>query len=332
MAPGRYANKMVSRQPPRSRARSLVALAASIIAGALVALQSRINGEFGLALGDGALAALLSFSTGFVALLVLSGFSRQARGGLRAVFAQLRSRDLPWWAILGGVGGGFLVLTQGLTAGVLGVALFTIAVVTGQSLGALWIDTRGLVGMPVVPLRPLRIFGVVIVLAGVITAVDLTPAGLAQTGWLFALPLLAGVGAGFQQAINGRVGSAAGSPLAATLINFGMGTTLLVVVFLVSWPFTGGPTDIPSSWWLWTGGLVGALFIAIQVATVRIIGVLGLGVSLVTGQLIGSIVLDAFVPVATSDVQLATIVGALVTLAGAIVVTATRHKPHPSEA
>jgi bacterial/archaeal transporter family-2 protein len=314
------------------RLRLLGALLASIIAGALVALQSRINGEFGLALGDGALAALLSFTTGFVALLVLSGFSRQAREGLRVVFTQLRSGDLPWWAILGGVGGGFLVLTQGLTAGVLGVALFTIAVVTGQSLGALWIDTRGLVGMPMVPLRPLRIFGVVIVLAGVITAVDLTPAGLAQTGWLFVLPLLAGVGAGFQQAVNGRVGSAAGSPLAATLINFGIGTTLLVVVFLVSWPFTGGPSDIPGSWWLWTGGLVGALFIAIQVATVRIVGVLGLGVSLVTGQLIGSIFLDAFVPVATSDVQLATIVGALVTLVGAIVVTVTREKPHPSGA
>jgi transporter family-2 protein len=309
-----------------------VAFAASIAAGALVALQSRINGEFGLALGDGALAALISFSTGFLALLVLTGLSPQARGGLIAVFAQLRSGDLPWWAILGGVGGGFLVLTQGLTAGILGVALFTIAVVTGQSLGALLIDTKGLVGMPVVALGPLRILGVLIVLAGVVTALDLTPAGLMQTGWLFVLPLVAGMAVGFQQAMNGRVGQAAGSPLTATLINFGVGTTLLLVVFLVSWPFTGGPTALPDTWWLWTGGLVGTVFIAVQVVTVRIIGVLGIGVSLVTGQLIGAILLDWVLPVATSDLAVTTVVGAVITLVGAIVVTGTRHRPQPTSA
>ncbi len=314
------------------RARLVGALAASVIAGALVALQSRINGEFGLALGDGAFAALISVSTGFIALLLALVLNRTARVGVARVFAQLRSGGLPWWSVLGGFGGGFLVLTQGLSAGILGVALFTIAVVTGQSLGALLIDTRGLVGMPVVPLSPLRILGILIVMAGVVTALDVTPAGLLQTGWLFALPLVAGVTGGFQQAMNGQVGMVAGSPLSATLINFGAGALFLLVVFLVSWPFTGGPTDIPGTWWLWTGGLVGALLIAIQVATVRITGVLGLGVSLVTGQLIGSVLLDLVLPVTTSDVQVATIIGAVITLVGAVVVTSTRSKPateHP---
>ncbi len=309
------------------RARFVGALAASVIAGALVALQSRINGEFGLALGDGALAALISFSTGFVAVLAVVAVNPTARAGVTRVLHQLRSGGLPWWSLLGGVGGGLLVLTQGLSAGILGVALFTIAVVTGQSLGALLIDTKGLLGMPVVPLTLLRILGILIVMAGVVTALDVTPAGLLQTGWLFALPLVAGAGVGFQQAINGRVGMAAGSPLTATLINFGVGTGLLLVVFMASWPFTGGPTDIPGTWWLWTGGLVGTVFIAIQVATVPIIGVLGLGVSLVTGQLLGSVLLDVFVPVATSDLQLATIIGAVITLVGAVVVTTTRSKP-----
>ena len=310
----------------RSR-RQLLAVAASVLAGALVALQSRINGEFGLAWGDGALAALISFSTGFVALSVAMAFNPKARAGLGVVIAQLRSGELPWWAILGGVGGGFLVLTQGLSAGALGVALFTIAVVTGQSLGALIIDTRGLVGMPVVRLGLWRIVGVLVVIAGVVTAVEVNPAGLLASGWLFLLPLVAGVGTGFQQAVNGQVGSVAGSPLSATLINFGVGTTVLVVAFVVSLVFTGGPSGFPDTWWLWTGGLVGTIFIAIQVTTVRIIGVLGLGVSLVTGQLVGAILLDWVVPVATSDLQVATVVGAVITLVGAIVVTTTR-RPH----
>jgi transporter family-2 protein len=116
------------------------------------------------------------------------------------------------------------------------------------------------------------------------------------------------------------------SSLSATFVNFAVGTAVLLVVFLVSLAFTGGPTAWPGTWWLWTGGIVGASFIAIQVTTVRIIGVLGLGVSLVTGQLVGSIILDATAPVATSDFQLATVLGALVTLAGSALVTLSKKR------
>jgi bacterial/archaeal transporter family-2 protein len=304
----------------------VVAVVVSILAGTLVALQSRINGEFGLALGDGTLAALISFSTGFVVLLTVVLANRQARQGIRLVVLGLRSGRLPWWALFGGVGGGFLVLTQGLSAGVLGVAIFTISVITGQSLGALVIDTKGLVGMPVVRLGVWRIVGILIVVTGVLVALDLETLGLGPTGWLFLLPLVAGIGTGFQQAINGHVGVVAGSALSATLINFAVGTLLLVVVFLISLPFTGGPQALPDVWWLWTGGIVGATFIAIQVTTVTTIGVLGLGVSLVTGQLIGSIVLDTFFPVNDLGVQLSTIIGAVITLFGAVLVTIARQK------
>jgi transporter family-2 protein len=114
------------------------------------------------------------------------------------------------------------------------------------------------------------------------------------------------------------------SSISATFLNFAVGTAVLVIVFLVSLPFTGGPTAIPGTWWLWLGGVVGAFFIAIQVTTVSIIGVLGLGVSLVTGQLVGSILLDATMPVATSDLHFATVLGALVTLAGSAMVTLSR--------
>jgi bacterial/archaeal transporter family-2 protein len=311
---------------PTPRRPYALAVVASIFSGTLVALQARINGEFGVALGDGALAALISFSTGSVVLGLVVLTHKQSRSGVGRVVAGLRSGRVPWWALFGGVGGGFLVLTQGLSAGVLGVALFTIAVITGQSLGALAIDTKGLVGMPKVKLGVWRIAGMLVVVTGVLVALDLDVAGAGGTGWLFVLPLVAGIGTGFQQAINGQVGVVAGSPLSATLINFGVGTLLLTVAFLVSLPFTGGPDAFPDSWWLWMGGIVGATFIAIQVSTVTTIGVLGLGVSLVTGQLLGSILLDAFFPVNDMGVQITTIIGAVITLFGAIVVTIARQK------
>jgi transporter family-2 protein len=304
--------------------RYLTALVASVIAGVLVAVQSRINGEFGLALGDGALAALLSFSMGLLVMTIALVINPQARTGLGRIRQALVAGELPWWGAIGGAGGAFLVLTQGLSAGVLGVALFTIAVVSGQTLGALVIDTRGWVGAPRVLLNRWRVMGALLVLAGVVLALDVRPGGSLELGVLFVLPLLAGVGTGFQQAVNGRVRSVAMSSISATFLNFAVGTAVLVIVFLVSLPFTGGPTAIPGTWWLWLGGVVGAFFIAIQVTTVSIIGVLGLGVSLVTGQLVGSILLDATMPVATSDLHFATVLGALVTLAGSAMVTLSR--------
>jgi len=309
-----------------SRLKVIVAVVASVISGMLVALQSRINGEFGLALGNGFLAALLSFSIGLSILGAVMLTRRKGRQGVVTVARAIRAGDVPWWAVIGGAGGGFLVLTQGLSAGVLGVALFTIAVVTGQTLGALVIDTRGWFGAPRVRLNLWRITGAGIVLTGVFVALDFTPGETELTGVLFLLPLFAGAGTGFQQAVNGKVRTVSGSALSATFVNFLVGALVLGILFVLALPFTGGPAAWPDTWWLWVGGAVGAFFIAIQVTAVTIIGVLGLGVSLVTGQLMGSVILDVIAPVETSDLHLATVLGAMVTLAGSVMVTLAKKR------
>jgi transporter family-2 protein len=306
------------------RTRYVLAVIASVISGAMVALQTRINGEFGLALGNGTLAALISFASGLVLVAGVVLAFPQGRAGLVGVRQALRTQELPWWAILGGVGGAFLVLSQGLGAGVLGVALFSIAVVTGQTLGAVFIDTRGWVGAPVVPLTLWRALGALVVVLGVLIALDFSTDDVGPGLTLLVLPFLAGFGVGFQQAINGRVSRVARFSGTATLINFVVGTAALVLAFVVSLPFVGLPDTLPTTWWLWAGGAVGGIFIAIQVATVSIIGVLGLGVSLVTGQLVGSLLLDVFVPVGSFGISAGTIIGAAITLAGALVVTASR--------
>jgi bacterial/archaeal transporter family-2 protein len=309
---------------PGIDSRYVAAFVLSIIAGAMVSLQSRINGELGLALGDGSSAALFSFSSGLVVLSVALAFSPRARAGLVTLREEFLSGRLPWWALTGGAAGGVLVLTQGLSAGVLGVALFTIAVVTGQTLGAIAIDTGGWLGVLRVRLSLWRVVGALVTLAGAIIALDVSSGALDGVGLAFALPAIAGVGTGYQQAVNGRVKSASGSALAATFLNFSVGTTILAIITAVSLPITGGPSALPESWWVWTGGLVGTIFIAIQVSTVGTIGVLGLGVSLVTGQLLGSIVLDLLAPVASSDTHPITMVGALITLVGSVVVSLGR--------
>ena len=313
---------MLSR--PGLEPRYLLAFVLSVMTGGMVALQSRINGELGLALGDGYVAALFSFTSGLVLLSVVMAFTPSAREGLAVLRTEIRAGRLPWWAATGGVGGAFLVLTQGLSAGVLGVALFTIAVVTGQAFGAMAIDTRGWFGVLRVRLTAWRVVGAVLAIVGAVVALDVSSGSLDGVALAFLLPLLAGFGTGYQQAVNGQVKRLVGSALTATFVNFSIGTAALAVVTALSLPFTGGPSAVPEGWWLWTGGIVGAVFIAIQATTVGIVGVLGLGVSIVTGQLLGSIALDLLVPVASSEITLATIVGALITLLGSVLVSMGR--------
>ena len=296
---------------------------ASIVSGIFVSIQSRLNGELGLHLEDGALAALISFSSGLFILGTLLLFSPTGRAGVTRVFGDIRSGSLPWWSVAGGLAGGLLVLTQGLVAGVLGVALFSIAVIAGQTLGAVVIDTRGLIGIVKIPLTTSRVVGVVLVAIGVVTTVGLW-SGATDIGWAIVLPLVAGVGTGFQQGLNGTVKRVSGSALAATFINFAAGTAILILVTAVMSPLSGGGGEFPTHWVLYLGGLVGTVFIAIQTITVNHIGVLGLGVSLVAGQVLGSITLDSLVPVSPHPITAITVVGALVTLVGSIVVTLTR--------
>ena len=292
----------------------------------LVATQSRINGEFGLRIGDGALAALISFASGFLILTLALSVSARGRAGVSTIIRELRAGALPWWAILGGMGGGFLVLTQGLVAGVLGVALFSVAVVAGQTLGAMWLDARGAAGLSQVGMSWSRGLGTALVVAGVVISVELWAGASGAVSWAFALPLVAGAGTGVQQALNGRIRTRASSALAATWVNFLVGTLTLIVVWIVLLPVTGGPGEFPSEWWLYAGGLVGTLFIPIQTITVHRIGVLGLGVSLVTGQIVGSIALDFFLPVAEGTLGVFTVAGAVVTVIGSALVTLSRRQ------
>ena len=78
----------------------------AVLAGALFALQARINGELGDRLHDGVAAALVSFGSGLALLLAFAAVSRRMRAGLRRVGAARRHGRLRWGhRAAGGAGG-----------------------------------------------------------------------------------------------------------------------------------------------------------------------------------------------------------------------------------
>lgn len=318
-----------SSQQPASRALVGITVACAVVFGAFVALQSRINGELGRALGDGYLAAVISFGSGLIVLSLAMAASRTGRSGFARVVSAIRGRRTPVWYALGGAAGAFLVLSQGLTASALGVALFTVATVCGQTLSGLLLDRRGLGTMAPKPLTATRVAGSALALVAVGWAVSAQLQGDIPL-WMIVMPFLAGLGIGWQQAVNGQVRGIAGSALTATFVNFVVGTTVLVVAFAVHALAVGVPDGLPQNPWLYTGGLIGVVFIAGAAVAVRITGVLLLGLGTIAGQLVMSLALDLTVPAVGHTVAWTTVAGTGLTLvAVGIASLPARRRPSP---
>ncbi|WP_320066013.1 DMT family transporter [Micromonospora sp. RTGN7] len=299
--------------------RRIAAVGLAVASGVGVAVQSRINGELGVRLADGIAAAVVSFGLGLLVLLVLVPATPGGRRGLSVLRTALTDGSLRPWQCLGGVCGAFLVATQGLTIGTLGVAVFTVAAVAGQSGSSLLVDRAGIGPTGRQPITPNRLVGAALTVLAVLLAVG-DRLGDPKTLGLALLPLLAGVGIAWQQAVNGRVRMASGSALTATLVNFAVGTVALLVTFAVELAVRGRPAGgFPSEPWLYLGGPVGIVFIAIAAAIVRFTGVLLLGLATIAGQVVGAVALDVVLPTAASHPGLTTLLGAALTLVAVLV-------------
>ena len=307
--------------PAPARLPAGVALTGAVIVGVLTALQARINGQLGLRLGDGFIAAAISFGSGLVLLIVLSAILPAGRRGFGRLRAGIRDRTIPWWMLAGGVAGAFTVATQGLAVAVIGVSLFTVGVVAGQTISGLVLDRAGYGPAGVVAITVPRLIGGLLALIAV--GVSLQGGVLEQVPWwMLVMPVIAGVGIAWQQATNGRLRQRVGTPLTATLVNFIGGTTMLVIAAAVHVALVGAPAAFPVEPWLYLGGVIGVTYIFMSAALVVHTGVLLLGLGTVAGQLVTAFALDAVWPAAaspgwTTELLMVVIAGAGVVIAAA---------------
>jgi transporter family-2 protein len=290
-------------------------------AGVVVAVQSRINGALGRFLGDGVEAALISFAIGLAILIVLVVGRDAGRAGFGQLIGVLRVRTLPWWCLLGGVAGSFYVSTQSITVATLGVALFTVSTVAGQTGMSLVVDRSGVGPGGVVHVTGLRV--VAAVLATVAVAVAAGSRGWSgDVSWLYVgLALAAGAAVAFQAAFNGRLSVASGQPTVAALVNFSVGLVVLTVVLAASLTVGGHAWSVPpplaGHGWLYLGGPLGVVFVVSAAWSVRALGILLFSLVVIAGQLIGALVLDLVAPTTGSEVTPGVLVGVLLT-AGAV--------------
>ncbi len=295
-----------------------IAVAGAVLIGALTALQARINGSLGAEVGDGIVAAAISFSSGLVILIALSLIVPEGRRGFGRLVAGIRSRSVPPWMLLGGLAGAFTVASQGLTVATIGVALFTVGFVAGQTTGGLVLDRVGFGPAGVVPVTVRRVVGAVLAIAGVVVCLSGDALGGVPL-WMLIVPAVAGAGVAWQQGTNGRLRVRVESPLTATLVNFIGGTVVLVIAALVHVGVVGAPRAIPTAPWLYVGGAVGVVYIFLSAVVVRRTGVLLLGLGSVVGLLSTSVLLDALWPAPAAPSTPVALLAAVVAIAGVVV-------------
>jgi len=290
----------------------------SVVAGALLAAQARVNGSLTPRLGPGSAVptAAASFAVGTLALSVAvlaTGTARPARARLLALRAA--GVRLPSWWFLGGLGGAALVATTAYAVPRVGVALAAVSAVAGQTLGSLAVDATGI--GPGGRHRPSS--GRVTAVA--VATLALAVAAVGRGGDLSPSLLLAVAGAGaltsVQAAANGHLRRETGQALVAALVSFTVGAVALAAVAGLLLAFGGaGPLRLPAPGdaLLFAGGLCGAAYIALAATTVRVMGVLRLSLALTAGQLLCGVGLDLVVPTG-SGLRAQTVAGAALALA-----------------
>jgi len=292
-----------------------LALLAAFCCGVLMAVQSRLNGRLSEIIGSFP-AAWFSFGSGLLLLSFVCLLPRY-RQRLARVPEALRQRRIAPWQLLGGVGGGLLVGTQTFAVPLVGVATFLIAIIGGQTVSALLVDRYGLGSAPPQSVSLLRAAAATLAVLGVAVAVTSAANGIAFLWLPVLLAFLVGMGTAVQQAINGRVNTVTGEPIATAWINFLTGTTLLLLIGIIPVLKTGLPQSWVAPWWTWWGGLCGVTFIALAAWAVQHSGVLLFGLVTVTSQMVTALLLDFSLESTRERVNVQMVSGVAITVVAA---------------
>ena len=144
-----------------------------------------------------------------------------------------------------------------------------------------------------------------------------------QNVLLTLLALVAGTSFVIQQAVNSNLRVEIGSAWWAGFSSYLGGTlVMLVMVVLMREPLLSANLTSRSTWWSWSGGLFGAIYIGISILLLPRLGVFAVVTLIVIGQLVTSLVFDHFgiLNVPLHPVSITRIIGAVFLFVGAVLI------------
>ena len=299
------------------------------LSGILISFQARANGELSLRLDNGLQAAFISFSSGLLLIAIISVFNPSIKNGARKLRAAVAAKEIAPWTLFAGALGGAFVAVQTQIVPLIGVAIYSVASIAGQSATSLLVDRIGFTGGGKKPISPRRIAAAVVtvlaVLVSVLDRIDARNLSLIAV----ALAGLAGAIVGVQRALNGLINEHSGQSFTTSLLNFIMGSSalgiaLLFAVAIGKVEFVALP---PGPWWIYMGGTIGVIYIAFTSTIVQHLGVLTFTLFSTGGQLIGALFIDIYSPTEGVSVSAYLVSGIVMTFLGVLVGGVNSSKP-----
>jgi transporter family-2 protein len=291
------------------------------LSGLLIAMQARANGELSHRMGNSIEAALVSFGSGLLIISLISIFTPAIRNGMKNLKGAVSRKEIPVWTLFAGMLGGSFVAVQTQIVPIIGVAIYSVASIAGQTAASLIVDRIGLTGggKKHITVRRVAAAGVT-VLAVLVSVLDRMEA---QNLSLFAVIFggFAGAIVGVQRALNGQINESSRQSFATSWLNFIMGTTFLFIFLSIG--VLINRTEIvalPSGpWWIYTGGIIGVIYIAFTSTIVQHLGVLTFTLISVGGQLVGSLLIDLYSPTQGVQISAYLVTGIVMTYLGVLV-------------
>ena len=284
-------------------------------------MQARANGELSLRMGNPIEAALVSFGSGLLIISLISIFTPSIRNGMKNLKGAVSRKEIPAWTLFAGMLGGGFVAVQTQIVPIIGVAIYSVASIAGQTAASLIVDRIGLTGggKKQITVRRVAAAGVT-VLAVLVSVLDRMEA---QNLSLFAVIFgcFAGAIVGVQRALNGQINESTHQSFATSWLNFIMGTTFLFLFLAIGVLINRAEiVALPSGpWWMYMGGTIGVIYIAFTSTIVQHLGVLTFTLISVGGQLVGSLLIDLYSPTEGVQISAYLVTGIVMTYLGVIV-------------
>jgi transporter family-2 protein len=230
-------------------------------------------------------------------------------------------KELPRWTLFAGALGGTFVAIQTHVVPVIGVAIYSVASIAGQTAASLLVDRLGITGGGKKHITTRRLAAAIFtVFAVFISVYDRIEASNLEI-YAVVLAGIAGAVVGVQRALNGQINEHSHQSYTTSFLNFIMGTSFLVIFLSLLIAFGDTPlTPLPAGpWWIYTGGVIGVIYIAFTSKIVQHLGVLTFTLFSVGGNLLGSLIIDLVSPTAGVRVSWYLVTGIALTYVGVIV-------------
>ena len=274
----------------------LIALAIGLLMPFQTAANSRLRG----AVGPAYVSTLVSFSVSTLALLLVSLLA-----GIPILPTNTMLAEAPWWSWFVGI-----VAVVTITIAIhlfkeIGQLQALIIPMFSQLIFSLLIDHFGWFGAKVIPLGTNRIIGALLLIIGVTLVVVVprlnaqkaanTGSGSRQAFW----QLMAIVSGFLSASITGayaQLSAIVGNPVQATTVAFFVATMalLLFCTGMGKTQLVGKAFSCDYPWWMWTGGLCGAIIVLGNAWLVAHVGVGVFLMALLVGQLALSMLMEHY--------------------------------------